>query len=73
MIFVSLFKGRGKLIKLLEVKCETERKSGQVRYALTAEILIKFVYTDTVTVPPTTRSRYLTYRMPVQFQCLVNQ
>ena len=24
MIFVSLFKGRGKLIKLLEVKCETE-------------------------------------------------
>ena len=28
------FKGRGKLIKLLEVKCETERKSGQVRVLL---------------------------------------
>ena len=26
MNFVSLFKGRGKLIKLLKVKCETERK-----------------------------------------------
>ena len=32
VIFVSLVKGRGKLIKLLEVKCETERQSGQVRY-----------------------------------------
>ena len=32
MIFVSLFKGRGKLIKLLEVKCETERTTVQVRY-----------------------------------------
>ena len=30
--FVSLFKGRGKLIKLLKVQSETERKSGQVRY-----------------------------------------
>ena len=34
MIFVSLFKGRGKLIKLLEVKCETERTPVQVRYRL---------------------------------------
>ena len=32
MNFVSLFKGRGKLIKLLKVKSETERKLGQVRY-----------------------------------------
>ena len=34
VIFVSLFnfKGRGKLIKLLEVKCETERTPVQVRY-----------------------------------------
>ena len=32
--FVSLFKGRGKLIKLLKVKSETERKLGQVRYML---------------------------------------
>ena len=30
--FVSLFKGRGKLIKLLKVKSETERKLEQVRY-----------------------------------------
>ena len=32
MIFVSLFKRRGKLIKLLEVKCETERTTVPVRY-----------------------------------------
>ena len=32
--FVSLFKGRGKLIKLLKVKCETEWKLGQVRYLI---------------------------------------
>ena len=32
VIFVSLFKRRGKLIKLLEVKCETERTTVPVRY-----------------------------------------
>ena len=29
--FVSLFKGKGKLIKILRVKCENERKPGQVQ------------------------------------------
>ena len=38
MIFVSLFKGRGKLIKLLEVKCETERTTVQVRYMRAGEL-----------------------------------
>ena len=35
MFGVSLFKGRGKPIKLLKVKSETERKLGQVRYLST--------------------------------------
>ena len=37
--FVSLFTGRGKLIKLLKVKSETERKLGQVRYLLKTRAL----------------------------------
>ena len=50
MIFVSLFKGRGKLIKLLEVKCETERTPVPVRYfsikVFTAPVLVFYMKGD---------------------------
>ena len=44
MIFVSLFKGRGKLIKLLEVKCETERTPVQVRYMQVIDDFFFYLY-----------------------------
>ena len=46
--FFSLYKGRGKLIKLLKVQSETEQKSGQVRYSMKAWLFrqdVTMVYT----------------------------